>query len=149
MMKLPDERFRNGSYRSFEVAGDAMYPTLREGDKVVARFVRDDDWDDGIRQGGIHVVVTRHDVLIRRVDSRAGGQESFRLHADNDGQPVQMVPVSAIREIWAAEARFGTLSQDAIDSRPPVWRELAALRAAVNEQGSLLRQWQESLMEIR
>ncbi len=148
LLVLPEDRLRNGCFRAFEVAGDAMFPVLRAGDKVIASYVPDEEWNGGIRAGDIHVVVTRTDVHIRRADSRSSGAGEIRLYADNDLHPALTIPFSAVREVWSVELRLGVLQKEG-EARPPIWRELAALRAAVTEQGNLLRQWQESQLELR
>ena len=41
---LPGTRYRGEKYRIFEVDGDSMIPTLKDGQKVIAALVDADDW---------------------------------------------------------------------------------------------------------
>ncbi|MCB0669429.1 MAG: peptidase S24, partial [Saprospiraceae bacterium] len=64
---LPDKKYQNGTFRSFDVAGDSMQPTLYEGDKVICRFLEPSNWLTGIRDHHVYVIVTRTQVLVKRV----------------------------------------------------------------------------------
>lgn len=41
---LPENILRHGSYRSFDVAGDSMEPTLLPGDRVIGAYVEPQYW---------------------------------------------------------------------------------------------------------
>lgn len=56
------------SYRSFEVDGDSMYPTLENKEMVIGQWVESIDY---IREDRVHIVVTKHDgIVIKRLLNR-------------------------------------------------------------------------------
>ena len=64
---LPDYKYKVGTHRSFDVAGDSMEPTLFEGDKVVCSFLEPTLWENSIKDNYVYVIVTRGDIVVKRV----------------------------------------------------------------------------------
>lgn len=100
---LPDARFRNGTFRAFEISGDSMEPTLFGGDIVVCRHVQDWRW---LRDNELYVVVMREDVLVKRVRNRIREQLLVELISDNRFYPPLPVPAEEVLEIWQVAARL-------------------------------------------
>ncbi|MEO1437994.1 MAG: S24 family peptidase, partial [Bacteroidota bacterium] len=67
---LPDYKYKVGTHRSFDVAGDSMEPTLFEGDKVVCSYLEPTLWETSIKDNYVYVIVTRGDVLVKRVTNK-------------------------------------------------------------------------------
>jgi len=58
----------NYSYRSFEVSGDSMYPTLENKEMVIGQWVEGIEY---IREDRVHIVVTKQDgIVIKRLLNR-------------------------------------------------------------------------------
>jgi hypothetical protein len=68
--------------RLINVAGDAMAPTLREGDLVIV-----DTSARAVQGGAIFALRVEGDILLRRLERRLGG--GIRALADNDRYPPQ------------------------------------------------------------
>ncbi|MCB0641957.1 MAG: peptidase S24, partial [Phaeodactylibacter sp.] len=64
---LPDYKYQVGTHRSFDVAGDSMEPTLFEGDKVICSFLEPNLWESSLKDNFVYVIVTRGDVLVKRI----------------------------------------------------------------------------------
>lgn len=98
------------SFRSFEVEGLSMRPTLQPRDWVVGEWVEN---VMNIRDNRIHIVVTKNDgVLIKRVLNRISERGKIYLKSDTiqnraDYPTIEMDP-SDVAEIWYARMRFGT-----------------------------------------
>jgi transcriptional regulator with XRE-family HTH domain len=105
VLQLPDNRFRFGTYRAFEINGDSMEPTLFGTDVVVCRYVEDWRW---LRDHELYVVVLKEDVLVKRVRNRIQHQQRVDLMSDNQFYPVFTVPVTEIVEVWQVSARLTT-----------------------------------------
>ena len=57
-----------GTYRSFEVSGESMYPTLENKEMVIGQWLGN---LDSIREDRIHIIVTKHDgIIIKRLLNR-------------------------------------------------------------------------------
>ena len=61
---LPDYKYKVGTHRSFDVAGDSMEPTLFEGDKVICSYLEPTLWANSIKDNYVYVVVTRGDIAV-------------------------------------------------------------------------------------
>lgn len=102
-LQLPDQRFRNGTFRAFEIAGDSMDPTLYGGDVVVCSYVQDWRW---LRDMELYVVVMREDVLVKRVRNHLRQDGTLELVSDNRFYPPFHVPADEVLEVWQVFARL-------------------------------------------
>ena len=93
---LPD-----GSYRGFEVKGDSMEPTYRPGDKILARYV--ENWYK-IREMDTYVIVTREDIVIKRIQKIDQKEGYILCMSDNNIYPSYKVYLDEILEVWRVEA---------------------------------------------
>ena len=112
-MMLPDYKYRVGLHRSFDISGNAMEPTLFEGDKVVCSHLEREHWRTGIKSNYVYVLVTQSDVLIRRLNSvnsvpTEGGGEMLMLEAvaDNPLYGTLYVKAEDITQIWYVRLRI-------------------------------------------
>lgn len=98
VLRLPLERFQHSTYRAWEVVGPSMQPGLHPGSIVISQFV--ENWHTGsIRNGYIHVIVTKETVLIKRlIDRRQKGY--FGLMSDNEEFATFNLPLEDVQEIW-------------------------------------------------
>jgi len=103
---LPDYQYKSGTFRSFEVTGDNMHPVLYEGDRVICSFLEASLWEHSIKDNYVYVVVTRGDVLVRRVLNFLGERKQLRLLSDNLFYEPVHIGLHEIREIWYVRSRF-------------------------------------------
>jgi len=103
VLRLPDYRFRHGTFRAFEIAGDSMEPTLFGNDITICRFVEDWRW---LRDHELYVVVMKEDVLVKRVRNHINRDQSLDLVSDNSFYPPLNVPVTEVVEVWQVVARI-------------------------------------------
>lgn len=102
--------FRGKTYRSFEVEGVSMKPTLQPRDWVVGEWL--ESLSD-IRENRVHIIVTKNDgILIKRVLNRISERgklylKSDTIHNRHDYPTIELDP-SDIAEIWYARVRFGS-----------------------------------------
>ena len=107
---LPDRNYQSGTFRSFDVAGDSMDPTLQQGDKVICRYVDPADWLSGIRDHQVYVVVTRSSVLLKRVANHLAKHRHIELISDNDFYKSVRININEIREVWHLHAKISQFS---------------------------------------
>ncbi len=103
---LPDYKYKIGTHRSFDVSGDSMEPTLFEGDKVICSFLEPSLWESAVKDNYVYVVVTRGDVLVKRVFNKIKEEKSFYLVSDNDFYEPYSIPMEDVREIWYVRAKI-------------------------------------------
>lgn len=100
---LPLERFRQGTYRGFEVEGDSMEPTLFQGDLLICSYVEQVNY---LRDMHLYVFVTAGDVLVKRPRNLLRSHGYLELLSDNSFYPpIQLVP-DDLREVWQVYARL-------------------------------------------
>lgn len=102
--------FNGKTYRSFEVEGVSMRPTLQPRDWVVGEWL--ESLSD-IRENRVHIIVTKNDgILIKRVLNRISERGKLYLKSDtiqnrHDYPTLELDPAD-IAEIWYARVRFGS-----------------------------------------
>ncbi len=147
---LPDKKYQSGTFRSFDVAGDSMEPTLYEGDKVICRFVEPSDWLTGIRDHQVYVVVTRTHVMVKRVINNLFKHRHLELLSDNEFYRNIRINVGEIRELWHIHARISQFSH-ARPSQANMEEEqvsLDMLRETVHEQSQMISKLTQTLAQM-
>lgn len=135
---LPDYKYKIGTHRSFDVSGDSMEPTLFEGDKVVCSFLDSDFWESSLKDNYVYVIVTRGDVLVKRVFNKIKEERCLELHSDNDFyQPFNM-PAGDIREIWYVRAKISPFLPSPSNIQNYVRTEVSELKQVILYQSQLI-----------
>lgn len=100
---LPGIDPRGAVWRYFEVEGDSMEPKLFETDLVLVSMVPYEDWKE-IKDGGIYVVVTEDDVLIKKVVLKS--ESSWILESLNKRHKQKPINPTDIKELWFYRRRI-------------------------------------------
>lgn len=132
---LPDYKYRVGTHRSFDVAGDSMEPTLFEGDKVVCSYLEPTLWETALKNNYVYVVVTQGDVLVKRVQNHLKDEKRLLLLSDNNYYSQLEVSLGVIREIWYVRAKISPFLPSPENIQNALREEVAALRNSITEQG--------------
>ena len=103
-----------------------MSETFFPDDFVIASFV--DDWTKLIRDREVYVIVTRDDVLVKRVVNQVEEKKKLLLVSDNDAYPIKTVNVSEVQEVWWVEAK---ISLHLEDKNYNIFRRLSNLEADI------------------
>ncbi|WP_317172712.1 S24 family peptidase [Hymenobacter polaris] len=126
--RLPGAPYNQGSFRAFQVAGDSMEPTLRDGDWLICRAV--ENWGRDMRDNRVYVVVTEEDVLVKRVINQFNERGQLTLESDNRAFGVRFLDGALVGEVWEGVAR---LTRSLAGPRVDVPDELARHRADIAE----------------
>lgn len=100
---LPMDRFKQGTYRGFEVAGDSMEPGLFQGDLLICSYVEDARY---LRDMNLYVFVTPGDVLVKRVRNLLKQEGRLELLSDNTFYPPIDLAPQELQEVWQVYARI-------------------------------------------
>ncbi len=136
---LPDYKYRSGTHRSFDVAGDSMEPTLYEGDKVVCNFLEPAYWESSIKSNYVYVVVTRSDVVVKRVKNLLKDKKELELISDNSFYHTYKVSLADIREIWYIRAKISPFLPSPQNVQRYLLEEIQALKQTIFQQNQLIR----------
>ena len=103
---LPDQKFREGAFRCFEIAGDSMKPTFNAGDKVVCSHVFDIYFEQLLKDGKVYVIVTETDIFLKRILNKIKSHKAIVLLSDNEDYKPTELPIHEVKEIWKVELRL-------------------------------------------
>lgn len=136
---LPDYKYKVGTHRSFDVAGDSMEPTLFEGDKVVCSFVEPALWESSLKDNYVYVVVTRADVLVKRVINRIKAENRLELVSDNPYYDPYTVDINELREIWYVRAKVSPFLPSPQNIQNYLIEEIRELKSTLKQQTELIK----------
>jgi hypothetical protein len=121
---LPSLRYQRGTFRSFDVAGDSMEPSLYAADQVVGAYMEQDFWYSSLKPGLLCIFVLEKKVLVKRCAATPiKGDDVLILLSDNPAHLPITVKMSAIREIWRVTTRITAQT----DLPKNDWNDLVAI----------------------
>ena len=145
---LPDYKYKTGTHRSFDATGDSMEPTLFEGDKVICNYLDPSLWETGIKDNYVYVLVSRSDVLIKRVSNLIKETDTLLLHSDNAFYEPYSIAISDLKEIWYVRAKISPFLPSPLNIQNYVREEVQLLKENVREQTKLIQSLQETLNQM-
>ena len=83
-----------------------MEPTLFEGDKVVCSYLEPTLWETSLKDNYVYVIVTRGDVVVKRVTNFIKEEKQIELISDNNFYEPHRINLGDIREIWYVRAKI-------------------------------------------
>ncbi|RKX81152.1 MAG: DNA-binding protein [Spirochaetes bacterium] len=99
---IPLDRYRNASFRSFQVEGDSMMPVLKPGEWVMGKAVSS---LADVTDGAICVVILSDSVLVKKIqkDTKSKG---LSLISFNPEYPVIKVEAHQLQELWQVNSKI-------------------------------------------
>jgi len=137
--KLPGYDFQYGTFRSFDITGDSMMPFLQQGDKVVCRFIEPQDWITSIRDHHVYVIVSRGNVVVKRVVNNLNRHRHLLLVSDNEEFKPYRLNVNDIREMWYVKTRISTFDHSQKDNNSALQDQMVNMQSAFLEQKQMLK----------
>ncbi len=146
---LPDYKYKVGTHRSFDVSGDSMEPTLFEGDKVICSFLEPTLWETSLKENYVYVVVTRGDVVVKRVvKNNLKESKQLLLESDNDFYDPYTVNAGDIREIWYVRAKISPFLPSPQNIQNLLRDEIRQLHNTINQQSELISKLNETIGKL-
>jgi len=136
---LPDYKYKVGTHRSFDVAGDSMEPTLFEGDKVICSYLEPTLWETSLKDNYVYVVVTRGDVVVKRVFNKIKEERLLELNSDNNFYEPYPVNIGDVREIWYVRAKLSPFLPSPHNIQDLLRSEVRELQQTINNQSLLIK----------
>lgn len=137
---LPDYKYKVGTHRSFDVSGDSMEPTLFEGDKVVCSFQEPTLWENTLKDNYVYVIVTRGDVVVKRIRNLIKEDRQLELISDNNFYEPYRVNLGDIREIWYVRLRMSPFLPSPQNIKNYLLDEIRELRQTIKQQTHLINE---------
>ena len=135
---LPDYKYKVGTHRSFDVSGDSMEPTLFEGDKVVCSYLEPTLWESSLKDSYVYVLVTKGDVLVKRVQNRIRDEKCINLISDNAYYEPYEVKISDVVEIWYVRAKIRPFLPSPSNVKNMIKGEMDDLRKTIQNQSKII-----------
>ena len=139
---LPDDKYRNSTHRSFGIAGDGMEPTLFEGDKVVCNFLDPTLWETEIKDNYVYVIVTKADVLIKRVNNHLKEDNQLLLLSDNTFYQPYRIGLGEIKELWYVRAKISPFLPSPQNISNIIRDEMLEMRKVMGDQSRMIQDLQ-------
>lgn len=103
-LNMPGFPYRGDRYRAFDVKGDSMEPTYKEGYHLIAEKIEHDQWYQ-IANYYIYVIVLESDILVKRLFKKS--EQQFVAISDNhEFYPQFLIDVKDIRELWLVKRKI-------------------------------------------
>ncbi len=106
--RLPISKFSTGEFVSFEVEGESMYPTLEDGDLLICTKLLPIYYAHTVKDGQIYVIVTKEEVLVKRVVNKIHTNGLLVLESDNPEFKTKNMRMEKVQEIWKIEGTLKT-----------------------------------------
>ena len=145
---LPDYKYKVGTHRSFDVAGDSMEPTLFEGDKVICSFLEPSLWASSVKKNYVYVIVTASDVIVKRIKDHHKETKILQLISDNAYYDPYDIKLNEIREIWYVRAKISPFLPSPQNIKNLLREEVRDLREAMQHQSEIIQNLYQSMEAI-
>ena len=146
---LPDYRYAAGTHRSFDVDGDSMYPTLEDGDKIICSFIEPNHWASSIKDNSVCVIVTRGDIVVKRVINLIKENGILKLVSDNTDYDPYEVSWTDIKEIWYVRTRLCPFSHRPVKAiHQSDDSELTHLKLTIQEQNKMINNLNQTIQQL-
>ena len=145
---LPDYKYKVGTHRSFDVSGDSMEPTLFEGDKVVCSYLEPALWESALKDNYVYVLVTRGDVMVKRVFNKITESRQLELRSDNDFYEPYRIPIGDVRELWYVRAKISPFLPSPNNIENYVRAEVKELKQVLLEQNKLINSLNQTIEKL-
>jgi len=136
---LPDDRFKYGTHRCFDIAGDSMEPSLFSGDKVVCSLIEPSAWKNSIKDNLVYVIVMQNDVLVKRVINKIKTKGQLELHSDNGYYDMTQLPIAELKEIWCVRVKISPFMPSPGNVRNAFQEQVDQLNETVKMQSNLIK----------
>ncbi|MEN8122184.1 MAG: LexA family transcriptional regulator [Bacteroidota bacterium] len=99
---IPLERYRNASFRSFQVEGDSMLPVLKPGEWVMGKAISS---IDDVPDGAICVFILTDSVLVKKLQ-KSTKDEDIKLISLNPEYPAIKLKAHQLHELWQVNSKI-------------------------------------------
>jgi hypothetical protein len=135
---LPGISNHNESYRCFDVSGDSMEPTLFNAEKIVCNYIEPEAWTSAIKNNHVYVIVTAHDVLVKRVRNKIKESGHLELFSDNSFYSPYVMEASEVKEMWYVKMKISPFMPSPANVRNALHQEIDGLKRNFSDQSKLI-----------
>jgi len=145
---LPDYKYKVGTHRCFDVSGDSMETTLFEGDKVICSYIDPTQWETSVKNNYVYVIVTKSDVLVKRVNNFLKTENELLLISDNSFYEPYRVHKSDLQEIWYVRAKISPFLPSPNNTADLLKKEVLELQDTIRSQNQMINQLNVTIQQL-
>lgn len=145
---LPGFEFKHSTYRAFDIAGDSMEPSIYQGEMVVCSYVDHDLWVHNIRNDYVYIIVTRGDVVIKRVQNQIREKGSLLLRSDNSFYEPYEVHVDDIRELWYVKMKISPFAHAKVTNRVNMEDKFDDMKSVIHSQSVTIQKLNKTIEKM-
>ena len=145
---LPFDNLKGGTFRSFEIAGDSMEPTLYMGDKLVCAFIEPDSWKSRVKDFHVYIVITNDDIVVKRVENKLHINGTLVLYSDNDYYPPKTINGEDVKEIWYPRLKMSSFMASPKNLRNSFHNEIEDLKNTVTSQNNMIKELNSTIEKL-
>ena len=147
---LPDYRYTAGTHRSFDVDGDSMEPVLEDGDKLICSFIEPNNWVNSLKDDSVYVIVTRGDIVVKRIANKIKSEGIIELHSDNDCYKPYSVDINDVKEIWYVRTKLSPFSHKPQEAhqRTDSNTDLDHLKKIIQDQSVMINRLNSTIQQL-
>lgn len=134
--------------RSFDICGDTMEPTFFEGDKVVCSFVEPNQWESNIKNQHVYVLVSKAEVLVKRVRNELKEHQRLALWSDNSFYETSVLPGADLQEVWQVHTHISPFWPAKHQTRAPMQEEVKVLQQMLGEQQQMIQRLHHTIEKL-
>lgn len=134
--------------RSFDICGDDMEPTFFEGDKVVCSFLEPSQWEMGIKNQHVYVLVSTSEVQIKRVRNELKEHKRLALISDNSFYENSHLHLPDIQEIWQVHTQISAFSPARHQKSNSMQDEVKVLHQMLGEQQQMIQRLHHTIEKL-
>jgi phage repressor protein C with HTH and peptisase S24 domain len=103
---IPGMPYRGENFRIWEVEGNSMEPTFKEGYHALTEKIDPQYWTR-IKEHHAYVIVTEDDILLKRIVNSKTKENHWALVSDNkELYPPFLLDISLVKELWFVKRRM-------------------------------------------
>ena len=125
-----------------------MFFSLFEGDKVICSFLEPTLWETSIKDNFCYVIVTRGDILIKRIHNQIKGEKQLTLISDNNYYEPYPVSIGDVREIWYVRAKISPFLPSPQNLQNLMRDEVKELQNTIHHQSSLIEKLHQTIEKL-
>lgn len=146
---LPGDYFKIGTYRSFEVEGDSMEPTLQNGEIIICSYVDESAlWKYNLKSGYVYVVVLQNDIVVKRITNRINEDGCLELLSDNSDYPPIIVNIKDVKEIWNVKMKMSPFAHSKISLRQEMVNNYSSLHETIINQSEMITRLNKTVEKL-
>ncbi len=135
---FPGYDLNHGSFRSFDIEGESMEPTLHHGDMVICRLLDPSLIKKQLVDNFVYVIVTADSIIVKRTINKL--EEGFiECHSDNNFYDPIILEAKEIKEIWEVKTKVSPFMQSKKSLRSGIHDQIDIMKETINEQSGSIK----------